>query len=93
MIAVSSDTCIQETFSLAKHSAECGADDVVVAPSFYFPITQAELLCYVEHVVHRVSLPVFLYNMPALTKITFAIDTLETTTFNQQQAKLVASKE
>jgi len=71
-----SDTCVQETISLSKHSADCGADAVVVAPPFYFPINQSELTHYVEHVVSQVSLPVFLYNMPALTKITFDTDTL-----------------
>lgn len=71
-----SDTCIDETISLAKHSADCGADAVVIAPPFYFPITQLELIRYVEHVVDEISLPVFLYNMPKLTKITFDIATL-----------------
>lgn len=71
-----SDTCVQETISLAKHSADCGADAVVIAPPFYFPITQSELLHYVEHVVNEISLPLFLYNMPKLTKIAFDVDTV-----------------
>lgn len=72
-----SDTIITETIALADHAAACGADAVVVAPPFYFPITQAELKHYVQHVVNNTKLPVFLYNMPALTKITFEIETVK----------------
>ena len=51
-----SDTCINETIALAEHAAACGADAVVVAPPFYFPITQAELKNYVQHVVEHAKL-------------------------------------
>jgi 4-hydroxy-tetrahydrodipicolinate synthase len=71
-----SDTNVDETIALAEHAAVCGADAVVIAPPFYFPIGQAELKYYVQHVVDRTTLPVFLYNMPALTKVTFEIETV-----------------
>ena len=72
-----SDTCTSETILLAQHAADCGADAVVIAPPYYFPISQMELKNYVQNVVNQISLPVFLYNMPKVTKITFEIETVK----------------
>lgn len=88
-----SDACIDETISLAKHCADCGADAVVIAPPFYFPITQLELIHYVEHVVDEISLPVFLYNMPNLTKITFDIATLRELGKRRQGHRIIGIKD
>lgn len=72
-----SDTCIHETMALSEHAAACGANAIVIAPPFYFPITQAELKNYVDKVVDGSKLPVYLYNMPALTKVTFELNTVK----------------
>ena len=70
------DTCPNESIAMARHAAACGAHAVVLAPPFYFPISQPELIHYIKRVVEQLSLPVFLYNMPKLTKITFEIETI-----------------
>lgn len=60
-----------ETAALAAHAANAGADAIVTAAPFYFPLTQAELVDYIDRVAGASPLPVMLYNMPALTKVTF----------------------
>jgi 4-hydroxy-tetrahydrodipicolinate synthase len=72
-----SDTSFAESISLAEHAAECGADAVVLAPPYYFPAGQAELLEYFEHLAPKLALPIFLYNMPSMTKVTIDVDTLQ----------------
>ncbi len=38
------DTSFSESVRLAQHAAQCGADAVVLAPPYYFPTGQEELL-------------------------------------------------
>lgn len=73
------DTSFAESIKLAEHAAGCGADAVVLAPPYYFPAGQAELLEYLGHLAPRLPLPLFLYNMPAMTKIDITVDTLQRT--------------
>jgi dihydrodipicolinate synthase/N-acetylneuraminate lyase len=70
------DTSFAESIRLAKHAAACDADAVVLAPPYYFPAGQAELLEYFEHLAPRLPLPLFLYNMPSMTKVTIDVNTL-----------------
>jgi 2-dehydro-3-deoxy-D-pentonate aldolase len=70
------DTSFAESIRLAEHAAACGADAVVLAPPYYFPAGQAELLEYFEHLAPKLPLPLFLYNMPSMTKVTIDVDTL-----------------
>jgi 4-hydroxy-tetrahydrodipicolinate synthase len=70
------DTSCSESVRLAEHAAACSADAVVLAPPYYFPAGQAELLEYFEHLAPKLPLPLFLYNMPSMTKVTIEVDTL-----------------
>jgi 4-hydroxy-tetrahydrodipicolinate synthase len=70
------DTSFAESVNIAEHSADAGAQAVVLAPPYYFPANQPELMEYVEHIAAELPLPVFLYNMPSHTKVTFGIETL-----------------
>jgi 4-hydroxy-tetrahydrodipicolinate synthase len=65
------DTSYVESVALARYAADAGADAVVLAPPFYLPLTQAELLDYVLRLVGELPLPLVLYNVPALTKLNF----------------------
>jgi 4-hydroxy-tetrahydrodipicolinate synthase len=65
------DTSIAESLRLAEVAAKAGATAVVAAPPFYFPCSQAELLRYVVRLATESPLPLFLYNQPALTRISF----------------------
>lgn len=71
------DTSFVETVRLAKHAASSGADGLVLSTPYYFPAGQTELKFYVDELIPQLPLPVMLYNIPSLTKVTFEIDTLE----------------
>jgi dihydrodipicolinate synthase/N-acetylneuraminate lyase len=70
------DTAFVESVRMAAFAREAGANAVVLAAPYYFPAGQAELLEYVQHLVPELPLPVFLYNMPSHTKISFDLDTV-----------------
>lgn len=70
------DTAFIESISLARHAANCGANALVVAPPYYLPAGQPELQEYLEHLVAELPMPLFLYNMPSLTKVSYELQTL-----------------
>ena len=70
------DTAFMESVSLAEYGASHGAAAVVIAPPYYFPAGQAELIDYFRAIASTVPLPVILYNMPACTKTPIDIETL-----------------
>ncbi len=70
------DTAYVESIGLAQFAAKCGADAVVLAPPYYFPTGQPELLEYLKHLVPQLPLPLYLYNMPSMTKVDIGVDTL-----------------
>jgi dihydrodipicolinate synthase/N-acetylneuraminate lyase len=67
------DTAFVEAVNVARWSADAGADAVVLAPPYYLPGGQPELQEFVDHLVPELPLPLFLYNMPALTKVPFEL--------------------
>ena len=69
------DSSFAESLNLSVIAANNGADAAVITPPFYFSQGQAELLEYLRHVAPRFALPVFLYNMPAHTKMMIEPDT------------------
>lgn len=71
------DTAFVESVQMAETAAKAGAGAVVVAPPYYFPASQVELITYLEHLVPQCPLPVFLYNMPSHTKIALAPQTVQ----------------
>jgi dihydrodipicolinate synthase/N-acetylneuraminate lyase len=71
------DTSFVESVELARYSATQGAKAVVLSAPYYFPVGQPELIEYVEDLVPELPLPVFLYNMPSHTKVTFDLDTVK----------------
>lgn len=70
------DTSFVESLSLGCLAAEAGAEALVLAAPYYFPAGQPELIEYVEHLAAELPLPTFLYNMPAMTKVSFAPTTV-----------------
>jgi len=70
------DTSIAESLELARCAADAGAAAVVAAPPYYFPLDQAELFRYMRGLAARLPLPLMLYNMPAVTKLSFEPETV-----------------
>lgn len=70
------DTAFVESVNVARAAADFGADAAVVAPPYYLPEAQPELQEYLEHLVPELPLPLYIYNMPALTKVNIEADTL-----------------
>jgi 4-hydroxy-tetrahydrodipicolinate synthase len=71
------DTAFVEAVHLAQFAAEAGAQALVLAPPYYFPNSQPELLEYVQHLAPELPLPLFLYNMPTHTKTIFEVETVQ----------------
>ena len=70
------DTAFVESLNLARQAADAGAQALVLAPPYYFPSGQPELFAYVQHLTDQLPLPLFLYNMPAMTKVVFEPQTI-----------------
>jgi len=70
------DTSFVESVNVARKARDSGAQAVVLAPPYYFPAGQAELLEYLRHLTSELPLPVFLYNMPSYTKLVYEPDTI-----------------
>jgi len=70
------DTAFVESVNVARCSADFGADAVVAAPPYYMPEGQPELQEWLDHLVPELPLPLFIYNMPPLTKVPYELETV-----------------
>jgi 4-hydroxy-tetrahydrodipicolinate synthase len=70
------DTCFTEAIAMANCAADAGAQAVVTAGPFYLPPSQPELIDFIAQLVQELPLPLFIYNMPQLTKVHFEPETL-----------------
>ncbi len=77
VIAGITDTSFTESVELAAVAADAGAAAVVAAPPYYFREAQPELNEYLDDLVAELPLPLFIYNMPALTKVSWELPTVE----------------
>lgn len=65
------DTGLDRTLARADRLAAAGADYLVVAAPFYYPVAaEARIVEYFETVADRVAAPVVLYNIPQNTHLT-----------------------
>jgi len=72
-----SDTSLSDSVRLASVAAVYGADAVVSAPPYYYATGQSELAEFYEKLIPQLPLPVYLYNMPTHTKVSFAPATIK----------------
>ena len=68
------DTSIAGSLDIAEYAIGAGADAVVVAPPYYFPGSDAEMVDYFETLAPNLSLPFLIYNMPSHTKIHLTVE-------------------
>ncbi|MEQ8217457.1 MAG: dihydrodipicolinate synthase family protein [Arenibacter sp.] len=71
------DTSFDGTLEIANHAKKVGADALVVAPPYYFPIAQEEMGDYLESLAPMLPLPFMLYNMPSCTKLHMSIEVVK----------------
>jgi dihydrodipicolinate synthase/N-acetylneuraminate lyase len=71
------DTSFTESVNTARKAKESGAQAVVLAPPYYFPFAQSELLEYLKHLTAELPLSLFLYNFPSYTKVAYEPETVK----------------
>jgi 4-hydroxy-tetrahydrodipicolinate synthase len=57
-----------ESICLAKKAKHLGCDAVVIAPPYYFPLSQEMVEKYFETIIDAVEIPAILYNIPLFTQ-------------------------
>jgi 4-hydroxy-tetrahydrodipicolinate synthase len=70
------DTSLARTVQRAEVAAAAKADAVVVLSPYFIPVAQDELVAYFSAVADRSALPVYLYDLPALTRTTLEPETI-----------------
>ena len=68
LVGISADG-VEDSLELADFAARAGASGVVAAPPCYLPLEKDELLEFYRILAGEQGLPVYIYNMPAMTKI------------------------
>lgn len=71
------DTCIEGSLDIADAAKNAGADFLVIAPPYYIPIEQIEMVEYLETLIPQLPLPFLMYNMPSCTKLHMTVDTVK----------------
>lgn len=71
------DTSFDGSIEIAHICKDAGADSLVVAPPYYFPITDIEMLRYLDDLVAELPLPFLLYNIPSHTKLHMSVETVK----------------
>jgi 4-hydroxy-tetrahydrodipicolinate synthase len=57
-----------ESIYLAEKAKKLGCDGVVIAPPYFFPLSQEMVEKYYETIIDAVDIPVILYNIPLFTQ-------------------------
>lgn len=73
------DTAFEATLEIAHHAKKAGADALVVAPPFYFPISEQEIDDYFQVLAPLLPLPFLVYNIPSCTKLNLSVSTIKKT--------------
>ena len=68
LVGISSAAC-QESVEQAQFAYECKVNGVVAAPPCYFNLGEPELFDYYKYLAEESKLPLFVYNMPGMTKV------------------------
>jgi len=71
------DTSKTEMLALARFAAEAGAAAIVLAPPFYAPISQLDLIRSVTTFASESPLPLYLYNLPDPRHVRYTLPTLK----------------
>ena len=61
-----------------ESAARLGADAVLVAPPFYYPMDQASVLAFYRRIAEDAPVPILVYNIPQFTKVVVEPATIAT---------------
>lgn len=61
----------QQGIDLAKHAEKLGVSAISSVPPFYFKFNMQEYYRYYSDILDEVSLPMFIYNVPAMSGVNF----------------------
>jgi len=67
---------IDVTLKLAHFAAECGASALLIAPSFYLPLSEDDLVAYYKKVAENVDVAIMVYEIPVATGVRIHGDVL-----------------
>lgn len=67
----------EQGIELAKHAEAMGVSAISSVPPFYFPFSMEEYVQYYNDLADSVQVPVVIYNIPAMSGITFKTDDIE----------------
>lgn len=70
------NTSYSESVNLANRAKEIGAHAVVLAPPSFYKVNQKDLFNLVNSMLDDISLPMYLYNNPGVTKMSFEPETV-----------------
>lgn len=71
------DTSKTEMLSMARFAADAGADALVLAPPYYAPLGQPDLIHCVTTFARETPLPLYLYNLPDPRHVRYTLPTLK----------------
>lgn len=63
------DSSLEASLEIAHHAQAAGADALVAAPPFYFPLSEEEIIHYFKELAPLLPLPFLVYNIPSCTKL------------------------
>ena len=70
-------TSMVDSLEMAAEAKKAGADAVVIAPPYYFPVDQEDVYQYYKSLSSSLPLPFFIYNIPSHTKIHLTPETVK----------------
>jgi len=79
-----SDTSTEELVDMCHFAKTKGVDAVVLAAPYFAPISQDELLLWMQHVIPKIELPVMLYDLPSHINVKLSIDLVKTVSEMEQ---------
>lgn len=71
------DTSLAGSLEIANAAKDAGADALVISAPYYIPISQSEMVEYLENLVPQLPLPFMMYNMPSCTKLHMSLNTVK----------------
>ncbi|MDD3154303.1 MAG: dihydrodipicolinate synthase family protein [Victivallaceae bacterium] len=77
LLAGISASSLDESIRLARIAKAAGVDAVVAATPCYYPLGEAEVLDFFSELAGAVAMPLYLYNMPSMTKTKLSPELIE----------------